>query len=356
MLLLIAWVAAAVLPAAVADTVRLHPRAVVAGDVVTLGDVAELDGPRARALAGVTVGRIVTGGAVAVDLSSVRRVLGEHAVDASLFELKGSLRCDVRRGGAAATPPAAEPRVATVAAPNRVTPPTAEAGGEARTLADRVRTAIAAVAGAAADDASLEIAFRGGPETAGLLNAPAPRARVEIEVLSRTGTGRVPVRVRRFNADGVADQTTITADVTRTVEAAVVTAPVSRGDRLTTQNVTTQRVAVPAGTSPLAVGPDAAAAAFGQVAAASLRTGTVLTDRHVAAETLVQRGDLVTVTVRRGRLRIRTVARAAEPGGAGAVIALRNDESRERFYATVTGRRLAEIDGGSATFEAESAK
>ena len=340
--------------AAGADAVRLHPQAVVAsGTQVTLGDVAELEGPAARALRGLVVARfpavpepvgkkVARAAEVVVPIDTVLRHLDAAAVNLSLLTVKGARSCRVVNGVAQdvepvpVTPaPAKDP-----AAPVAIAPavPAQRAEATAPTLAQRVNARLVALTGA--EPGALTVTFRGAAEAAGLLNAPAPAGDVEITLESRTGLGRVPVRVRRFAADGQVFETRLTADVVREMGAVVVTAPIRRGERFSSDNVAVQRTDLSRGHGTPVVD---LAQVLGRSASATLRVGMPVIERHLAPDVLVKRGDLVTVTVRRGRLSIRTVGRAIEDGERGAIVALRNDATREQFYATVTGPRRAAI-------------
>ena len=337
--------------AAGADAVRLHPQAVVAsGTQVTLGDVAELEGPAARALRGLVVARfpavpepvgkkVARAAEVVVPIDTVLRHLDAAAVNLSLLTVKGARSCRVVNGVAQdvkpvpVTPaPAKDP-----AAPVAIAP-AVPAEATAPTLAQRVNARLVALTGA--EPGALTVTFRGAAEAAGLLNAPAPAGDVEITLESRTGLGRVPVRVRRFAADGQVFETRLTADVVREMGAVVVTAPIRRGERFSSDNVAVQRTDLSRGHGTPVVD---LAQVLGRSASATLRVGMPVIERHLAPDVLVKRGDLVTVTVRRGRLSIRTVGRAIEDGERGAIVALRNDATREQFYATVTGPRRAAI-------------
>ena len=340
--------------AAPADTVRLHPQAVVAGGgSVTLGDVAELDGADARALRGLVVGRFPAGvsgvaSEVVVPIDTVLRRLDAAAVNLSVLSVKGARSCRVIRSTAA--DPDAAPAVpseptpfapAAPFAPSAPAPPAVAYPDTAPTLSQRVTDQLEHLTHA--DPGALTVTFRGDADAAAWLNAPAPAGDVEITLESRTGLGRVPVRVRRFTDDGQVHETRLTADVVQQVGVVVVTAPIRRGDRFTAQNVAVQPVELDRGHGTPVADLDAV---LGRAASAALRVGTPVIDRHLAPDVLVKRGDLVTVTVHRGRLMIRTVGRAAENGERGSIIALRNDATREQFYATVTGPRRAAIGAG----------
>lgn len=362
-LLLLVLVLAA--SSAFAGTVRLHPQAVVADGVsITLGDVAELDGSDARALSDLVVGRFPAGAGtsseVQVPMDTVLRHLKAAAVNLSLLTVKGARSCKVMHADAAGAAPLPRAPVAPVAplmplapaltpstlenaAADLANPPGAPELAAVPTLAQRVTEQLVALTGA--DAQALAVTLRGDADAAAWLNAPAPAHDVQIVMESRTGLGRVPVRVRRFAQDGTVHETRLTADVAQRVGVVVVTAPIRRGDRFTAQNVALQHIELDRRHGTPVADLDAV---LGRSASATLRVGMPVIERHLAPDVLVKRGDLVTVTVNQGRLRIRTVGRATENGERGAIIALRNDATREKFYATVTGPRHASIDSGSS--------
>lgn len=79
--------------------------------------------------------------------------------------------------------------------------------------------------------------------------------------------------------------------------------------------------------------------------------GTVLTDRMVAPAPAVQRGDLVTVEVARGPLRVSATGRAREDGVVGQTITVEIDGTRAVVQGRVTGPGAVEIDLPESTEE-----
>ena len=86
----------------------------------------------------------------------------------------------------------------------------------------------------------------------------------------------------------------------------------------------------------------------GQQAALELRPGAVLNARTVQAVPLAQGGQLVTITVAQGAVRVKTVARAMESGTFGQTIRVRNEVTKEVFEVTLTGPQQATLGGGAA--------
>ncbi|MGD0766777.1 MAG: flagellar basal body P-ring formation chaperone FlgA [Tepidisphaeraceae bacterium] len=81
----------------------------------------------------------------------------------------------------------------------------------------------------------------------------------------------------------------------------------------------------------------------GQAAAEDLRPGTVMTAQLVNAVPLVKPGQLVTITLRRGSVQLRSVARAMEEGSLGQTIRVRNENTRDTLDVTVTGAQEARL-------------
>jgi flagella basal body P-ring formation protein FlgA len=81
----------------------------------------------------------------------------------------------------------------------------------------------------------------------------------------------------------------------------------------------------------------------GQEAAEELRPGTLMTAQLVDAVPLVKPGQLVTITLRRGSVQLRSVARAMEEGSLGQTIRVRNENTRDVLDVTVTGAQEARL-------------
>jgi flagella basal body P-ring formation protein FlgA len=84
-------------------------------------------------------------------------------------------------------------------------------------------------------------------------------------------------------------------------------------------------------------------AAIGQSPARGLVAGQVLVREALAAEPVVQRGDVVAVDTRAGGLEVRVLARALERGAPGQRIRLENPTTRQRFEAEITGPGAASL-------------
>jgi flagella basal body P-ring formation protein FlgA len=81
----------------------------------------------------------------------------------------------------------------------------------------------------------------------------------------------------------------------------------------------------------------------GQEAAEDISPGAVMTAQLVSAVPLVKPGQLVTITLRRGSVQLRSVARAMEEGSLGQTIRVRNENTRDMLDVTVTGAQEARL-------------
>ena len=320
-------------PQIVADSIRLHPAALVNGTAVTLADVATLDGPAAEAFATLKLDDAADG----VALAEVRRLLTDAGADWSALTLTGHARCDVALQTEA--PADAIPAVAPIVSE----PPVGGIVGHV-TVADLIRRRFAELN--AVDAKALQITFPDDPDQRATLGRDADDGRYELVPTTRTGLGRVPIRVLHYDAAGTVTESAVTVDVAR--RASVVTAAydVRRDERLTETNLKVREVLLSGDAEQTFT---EAADVIGKRARAPLREGAVIQANDLVEELLIERGDLVTVSAIRGRLVVRTVARATEDASLGEAVALRHDDTRETFYATVSGRRAASITQPATT-------
>ncbi len=79
----------------------------------------------------------------------------------------------------------------------------------------------------------------------------------------------------------------------------------------------------------------------GQQASRDLKPGTILTSRMMDPVPLVKMGQFVTIQLRQGNVRIKTVARAMEGGSFGQTIKVKNEATREVYEVVITGPQEA---------------
>jgi flagella basal body P-ring formation protein FlgA len=75
----------------------------------------------------------------------------------------------------------------------------------------------------------------------------------------------------------------------------------------------------------------------GQQAARDLKPGTVMTAKLVNAVPLVQPGQFVTVSLERGGIQVKTVARAMEGGSFGQTVKVKNEATKDVYEVVLTG-------------------
>ena len=85
-------------------------------------------------------------------------------------------------------------------------------------------------------------------------------------------------------------------------------------------------------------------AAIGRVASRNLKAGDLVRESHIRRNTLIKRGDTVTVRCLVGGAVISLQAEARAVGGEGETIEFRKQGERDAFRATVTSRGEAVVD------------
>ncbi|MFA9479000.1 flagellar basal body P-ring formation chaperone FlgA [Phycisphaerales bacterium AB-hyl4] len=315
---------------AFADAIRLQRAATVAGSDIRLADVAELTGDRAEALGDTVIASFGERSEITLRLADVRLALEEHDVHWGLVSLRGHADCLVRKSADRPSPGDREPRNDASAVASNVED---EINLDtSMTLAAQIIELLEHLTGASRDE--LRIDFR--DRDADYLNRSAITYRFELESNSSTGVGRVPVAVRQYRGDTPVEEFNLSVNVERRMLALVAQYTIGRGDAFVDGSVRVREVYVSTDRGqPL----DDRRLVEGQRAAAVLREGAVVYPEHVRSPVLVRRGELVTVRALVGGLMVRTVGRATEEGAEGEVIQIRNEGSRESFFATVTGRR-----------------
>ncbi|MEX0652913.1 MAG: flagellar basal body P-ring formation chaperone FlgA [Phycisphaeraceae bacterium] len=315
---------------ALAGSIRLHNVASVQGRDVRLADIAELTGERAEILADTVIARFNEGRSeLTLRHAQVRKALDVHDVHWGLVSLRGHSSCTVRQRPDEPAADDREPRDEPAVASNVESEIDLNT---AMTLRARIVEMIEQLSGAARED--LRIHFN--DRDADRLDLSVVTHRFELEPGSTAGVGRVPVTVRQYRHGAVVEEFSITVDVERRVLALVARRTIGRGDAFTKDAVRVREVYLGSDRGQPLDDPDLVA---GQHAAAVLREGAVVYPEHVRSPVLVRRGELVTVRALVGDLVVRTVGRASEEGARDEVIQVRNEGSRDTFYATVTGRR-----------------
>jgi flagella basal body P-ring formation protein FlgA len=82
-----------------------------------------------------------------------------------------------------------------------------------------------------------------------------------------------------------------------------------------------------------------------QQAARDIAIGSVLSGKMIQATPLARIGDLITVNVEQGRVRLKWVAEAREDGSYGQTIRARNPRTREEIKVTLVGPQEGRLVG-----------
>ena len=238
--------------------------------------MATLEGPAAEAFASLVVAPAVN---AEVRLDGLRRALTDAGADWSALTLTGHTRCDVARQSEAPTqdspavaPAAAEPPVGGVVAH--------------LTVADLIRRRLAELNAVEAE--ALQITFPDDPDQLATLGRDADDGRYELVPTTRTGLGRVPVRVLHYDATGTVTESAVTV---RRPPAARRWSPaaydVRRDERLTETNLKVREVLLTGDAEQTFT---EAADVIGKRARAPLREGVVIQANDLVEELLIERG------------------------------------------------------------------
>jgi len=349
-----------------AADVRIWPGASVADADIRLGDIASLRGlePDQRAVLEAVVVRQSPepGGRVVLTFDEIRRVLqAQEAANLATLSLCGASRCVVVRPRPIQPPEERIPRPAVARASDGRS---SRADAPARSKEARE----AARAAAAARRAEAEAATsRHGPL------ADTLEAKLIDYLLARVGedTGRVEVRFGEANREVLAlsarrhtfhiraehDQRLglvsveaeviepghsvkrypFVAQVELVRDVVIARRPINHGQKIDARDL---QLSERRFTDQRGMGVTDLEAVVGKEARRFFKPGQMLEARYLAEPPLVQRGDLVTIYVRRGALTIKTSGRAQESGTLGQIIEVRRDGTRRRqdlIEAVVTG-------------------
>ncbi|HWP39990.1 MAG TPA: flagellar basal body P-ring formation chaperone FlgA, partial [Tepidisphaeraceae bacterium] len=190
---------------------------------------------------------------------------------------------------------------------------------------------------------SLQVDFK--PQDEKLLAISKPLFRFEIEPLRARTLGNVAWNVTIRGDGGESPRTvTVTAQARAWQKQLVVAKPIAARQVIGADDVVERRALVDQ------IEPQALLSAeqvVGQQAARELKPGTVLTARMVDPAELARPGQLITVSLDQGTVRIKTVARALEGGSYGQTIRVKNETTREVFQVVLTGPQTATMNLGS---------
>lgn len=178
-----------------------------------------------------------------------------------------------------------------------------------------------------------------------VLNISQPLFRFDIEPVRARTLGKVAWDVTiSGGTEAGKRKTSISAEARAWQSQLVVARPLSTKQIIRAEDVTERRTLV----DQLSVDPLVTMSqTVGQQAGRELKPGSVLTGKMIDPVQLVKTGQLVTVTLDQGTVRIKTVARALENGAFGQSIRVKNEATREILPVIVTGAQTATMDQAS---------
>jgi len=326
--------------AANGQSIRMLRVGVVTDDVIRVADVAELAGLDAQAADAIGKLRLARapapGAGLTVKQDRLRTVLREARVNLAAVSLRGGTRCEVSRPAdmPGSTRPVSRPASAT---------PVQAASDSGKGETPGVATLASAVRGffrerLAAYGGQVNVRFAEGVRSE--LGLSAPRFSFEVRPKKRRMLGLVSLEVEVREAGRVLRRVPVVAEVTLVKRVVVAKTPINRGAPIRPGHL---MVAERTFTKAEDVGEADPAAFAGNEAKNFIPVGRVLHSGDVKPLDLVRRGDRITVTLRRGRLVIETVAKARKNGGYGDVIEVMNEVTRKNYFVRVVGPGAGEV-------------
>jgi flagella basal body P-ring formation protein FlgA len=279
-----------------------------------------------------------------IGVQDVREMLEDAGINVARVRFSGPLECTVSRAdaalkdgealdqwiktqeGAAAVEPVAQPAKAVVKADDE--PP-------GKTLRQRLVSDLAVRLAIPEDQ--LVLSFDPRDESA--LNLPEPQFKFNLDARRAKDLGNVAWDVAIVGPSG-SRKAQIRATARAWQNQLVAARPVARRQVMQATDVTSRRTLA----DKL---PEAALLkseqVVGQMAARDLKPGTVLTASLVEAVPLAKAGQLVTVTLDHGTVRVKGVAKALEGGCYGQTIRVKNEATRDIYQVILTGPQEASL-------------
>ena len=299
-------------------TLRAHlDTGAMTGVPISVGQVAQVEGPDAQAITSVAI----RPSAGQVRQSEVSHALTQAGFHRGMVVVKGHMICRLDTSAR----PTVNDRQTMVSWRSQKNSSETVASS---TLREMVTAFVAPFAKAPSEDLRLRYAA----SDASWLGQPVAGRRLEIEPLSTTGLGRVPLIIRQYQGDQLLESRRVTVDVSRRYQALTLTRPLSKGAVITSQDVEIREVYHHGPGEPLTH----LSQAVGLAVRGLLREGAVLLAEHLEPAAVIRRGQLITVRSLAGNLSVTTTARALENGAAGDRIPVRHETSRQTYTARIT--------------------
>jgi flagella basal body P-ring formation protein FlgA len=301
-------------------TITLRPSAAVApGSTVLLGQISEIRGPEANSLASVEV--LSRAHPQTLSIEEVRRTLNAAKVNWGQLTLTGN-SCVLS---------VADPAAATAPASHTTQPPAPAQATDPGTVRAALSVRIAQIL--RAEPADLRLAFYDADSE--ILNLPVTQRTLEVK--STGFSDRLSLALTLYDQDHIAASKTIRVGVQVRRNVLVAAAAKRRGDILSDADFTAQSQWLgPAST------PATREQALGSALKSRLAPGEIITEAHLAAPVIVNKGDQVIVRCLAGSVVVTTRARALADARDGEIVQLQAIDSPGRtFAARMDGRGRA---------------
>lgn len=298
-----------------------------------------------------------------IELGDVRKTLADAGVNMAMVRFTGPMSCTINRSDTKPDPDAAlakfiaareQPAEAATAAPLPTAqqvqqvhaPATLPAAAEPTTVRAAADVAVRSLRELLVEDASirlhvpieqLQIAFN--PKDERVLSLCEPQFRFNLDAQRVRNLGEVSWNVTLV-ANGGTQKTDIIGTARAWQNQVIVNRPIAQRSVIRTEDLVEKRTLVDRLPDETLL---TSAQAVGQQASRDLQPGTVLNARMVEAIPLVKNGQLVTVSLSQGNIRIKSVALALEGGSYGQRIRVRNEATNDIYDVILTGRQEATI-------------
>lgn len=327
--------------------IRLHATAVVTGQDVLLSDVATLEGEASELAAGWSVAAAPQpGSSGSIDIQHIQKVLARRGVNLSRWIFRGSSRCVITRP--ADIPARSRARTSVTAGPVPSNRGTRRAPATRPAESDRpgraARPDPTTLEGVIHDhlqnrlgDVDGELSIRFSPVTARLLGLSANQYQFRILDRGEKKLGMVPLEVTVLEQGQVRQVVQVVCQASLARPVVVAGRSLNRGELIQPGDLicetrtfeTLEKIGL---TNP--------APLIGQRTRRLIRLGEQIDTSDIEPVPLVERNDLVTVSIRRGALGITATARALSSGSYGDSVSLRSELSKDTFVGTVVGPRM----------------
>lgn len=282
-----------------------------------------------------------------VELDEVRKTLADAGVNMAMVRIAGAMTCSINRSDMR---PDSEVALAKWIDAKEKTPVAGHGGPSAAPLAVPAtvelaeKGAVRSLREVLMEDLSvrvglplevLQLTFN--PKDERLLSLSEPQFKFNIEAQRVRNLGDVNWVVTIIAGEG-SQKSNIIANARAWQNQVVVNRPIPCRSLIRNEDVVERRTLIDRLPDEPVL---SAGQGIGQQAARDLKPGTILTSRMVEAVQLCKTGQLVTVSLSQGAVRVKSVARCMESGSLGQRVRVKNEVTNEIYDVVLTGPQEA---------------